>query len=317
MAMHLLALGSLAKLAAPLDSLGCRWLVFKGPVLAKLVYQRPDLRSYSDLDVLVERKRLGDAVAILEDVGFNLVDANWALIASSGAGQVHLEHGAGGGVDLHWHVLFDRSTRAVFRIPVDEMVERSRRVELNGIPIHTFDAADTLLHLCLHAALEGADRLIWLKDVEQVARHSVSDWDELVTRATSWRIQLPVAVVLARASRTVGAPVPTGVLEALAPGRTWRWVSDGIDRLFPAASSHGRGNPATLLARSTRSDWRSTILRFTSGLAERLRRLVVARSWQRDRSQWDPGSPGSLLYRSDEGENDRAAYFDWVRNHDD
>jgi hypothetical protein len=128
MAMHLLALGSLAKLAAPLDSLGCRWLVFKGPVLAKLVYQRPDLRSYSDLDVLVERKRLGDAVAVLGDAGFTLVDANWALIASSGAGQVHLEHDAGGGVDLHWHVLFDRSTRAVFRIPVDEMVERSCRV---------------------------------------------------------------------------------------------------------------------------------------------------------------------------------------------
>jgi len=316
-ALHIRALGTLAKLAGPLDAVGARWLVMKGPALAKLVYKRPELRPYSDLDVLVERRQFAQAVASLEEIGFRLIDANWALMARTGAGQVHMEDPAGGALDLHWHVLFDRSLRQTFAVPMAEMVERSRSADINGIATHVLDPVDTQLHLCLHAAQEGADRLLWLKDLEQVARHDGGDWDELVDRARHWRVSLPVAIVLSRARAAVGAPVPEGVIEALAPSRAWRGLAWGVDRLFPASSSRGEGNPATLLARSARDDVPSSVANFVGGLGERLRRLAVTRSWRRDRSQWDPQDPASLLYRSASGRSvvDRTAFFEWVRDH--
>ena len=315
-ALHLRALGTLGKVAGPLDATGARWLVMKGPALAKLVYKRPELRPYNDLDVLVERGRFADAVASLEDVGFRLLDTNWALVARTGAGQVHLEDATGGFVDLHWHVLFDQDVRHIFAIPVEELLDRSRSTEINGIATHVLDPVDTQLHLCVHAALEGADRLLWLKDLEQVARHCGVDWDELVHRARHWQVGLPVAVVLSRAQRALGAPIPEEVIEALAPSHLWRHLARGADLLYPASSSRGEGNPATLLARSARGDVRSSLTTFAAGLGERLRRLATTRSWRRDRSQWDHDDPASLFYRP-EGENvvDKSAFFAWVQDH--
>ena len=171
----------------------------KGPALAKLVYRRPELRPYSDLDIVVERGRLAEVVTFLEEVGFRLLDTNWALITQAGAGQLHLEEPTGGAVDLHWHLLFDRSLRRIFTIPMEEILERSQPARINGIDTRVLDPADTQLHLCIHAAQEGADRLLWLKDLEQVMRHYPADWDELVDRARRWRIALPAAIVLSRA----------------------------------------------------------------------------------------------------------------------
>jgi hypothetical protein len=276
------------------------------------------LRPYSDLDVLVERRPFADVVSSLVVVGFRLVDTNWALIARAGAGQVHLEDPAGGFVDLHWHVLFDRNTRETFRMPMGEMLERSRPADINGIATHVFDPVDTQLHLCVHAAQEGADRLLWLKDIEQVARRESGDVDELVDRARRWRIGFPVAVVLSRARTTVGAPFPEELIEALAPSQTWRGLARGADRLFPASSSRGRGNPATLLARSARADVRSSAADFATGLGKRIRRFALTHNWQRDGSQWDPDNPGSLFYQPGNGDLvDRTSYFDWVQDHGD
>ena len=319
MALHLRTLGTLAKLADPLDSLGVRWLVMKGPALAKLVYKRPELRPYSDLDVLVERRRIADVVSSLEEVGFRLLDTNWALIARTGAGQVHLEDPTGGAVDLHWHVLFDRGSRQIFAIPMAEMLERYRSADINGITTHVFDPVDTQLHLCIHAAQEGADRLLWLKDLEQVARHDGGDWDELVARARRWGVGLLVAVVLSRARTSVGAPIPEEIFEALAPSRAWRRLARDADRLFPASSSRGYGNPATLLARSTRSDVPSSVANFAGGLGQRLRRLAINHSWQRDSSKWETDSSASLFYRPDDGGSlvDRISFFDWVQDQGD
>ena len=313
--LHLRALGTLSKLAGPLDAVGARWLVIKGPALAKLVYSRPELRPYSDLDVVVERRQLAEVVASLEEVGFRLLDTNWGLIARTGAGQLHLEEPTGGAVDLHWHVLFDRSLRQIFTIPMEEILERSQPARINGIETHVFDPTDTQLHLCVHAAQEGADRLLWLKDLEQVIRHYPADWDELVNRARRWQIGLPVALVLSRAQVVTGAPVPTGVIEALAPNRAWRWLTRGADELFPACSSQGRGNPATLLARAARGDVRSSIRTFAGGLDERLRRLVVAHSWERDGAKWDHNSSASLFFRPQGGGlAEKASFFEWVQD---
>jgi hypothetical protein len=311
MALHLAAMSTLARVAGPLDAVGGRWVVFKGPALAKLVYRRPELRPYGDLDVLVDRTRFADSIAALEEVGFQLVEANWPLISAVGAGEVFLENPTLGGVDLHWHVHFERTRRQAFPIPVAEMLARSRPARLGTTVVHTFDPVDTMLHLCVHAAGEGADRLLWLKDLEQVARREDVDWEELVHRARQWGVRLPVAVVLSRARAALEARVPAEVLEALAPHRTWRWLATGIDRAFPVATTRGEGSPATLLARSARSgEWSSAFI-VTRGAAQRARRLVASGSWRRARPSFDPDDPASFLH-SPVGA-DRTEFLEWVR----
>ena len=113
----------------------------------------------------------------------------------------------------------------------------------------------------------------------------------------------------------MGAPVPVEVIEALAPNRAWRWLSQGADQLFPAYSSQGHGNPATLLARAARGDVPSSISSFAGGLNERLRRLVVTHSWDRDNAKSNHESSASLFFRpQDGGLTEKASYFEWVQD---
>ena len=231
LARHLLALATLARLASALDAASCPWIVFKGPAVAKLGYPRPGLRSYHDVDALVAPERFSDALDALGAAGFLLADRNWGLVEETGAGQLHLELPGAAPVDLHWHVLFTKELRERFAVPTGELLERSRPVDLGGVAARTLDPCDTLLHLCLHAALEGGDRLCWLKDVDLVARHDPPDWDELVKARPAQRG--------ARGDGGCARPQPHG------PGRAGpRRRAAGARSPSGVASAHRRRRPA-------------------------------------------------------------------------
>ena len=124
-------------------------------------------------------------------------------------GEMHWVSPAGVLVDLHWSMINMASRRRLFDIPTRELLERRRTLPLGGQEVWALEPADALVHGCLHAALAGANKLIYLLDVDMLAR-SVTDWDEVVARAQSWGAQAQTALVLARTSRVLGAPIPVG-----------------------------------------------------------------------------------------------------------
>jgi hypothetical protein len=253
---HLQALAGLNNIAKVLGDRAIPWLVFKGPILAEIVYPRPDLRSYRDLDILVPRSAFADAVRLLEAEGAKLLDRNWDFIVEREAGQLHFELSLGTLVDVHWHVLNRREIRRSLSVPVESMFERARAVEIDGTPLLTFDPIDSLLHLCLHAALSGGVRLIWLKDIERLLASTPIDWDELSIRARRWRAASPVAAVLARARRTLAIDaIPTDMIRELAPARGGRAVDATVDAIWPVESLASSRGPAATWMRYRRDSF--------------------------------------------------------------
>jgi hypothetical protein len=259
---HLAALGDLAGLGRTLDAAQVPWLVFKGPVLSETLYSRPDLRAYRDLDVLVPPARFGDAVRVLEGSGAEVRDQNWRLLRGEMRGQVHLWLPYGTPADLHWHLV--NRDRGMLTVPVEQLFERSRPVLLNGVAARTLDPADTLVHLALHAGLEGAHRLVWLKDVERAVASGGFTWDEVIDRARAWGCEKLVAFVLGRARRVLGANVPAGVLAGLsgpvrrsmfgAADRAWRPARTrrgAVEVLVGSAAARGARWTATAVGRRT------------------------------------------------------------------
>jgi hypothetical protein len=281
------------------------WVVLKGPVLDAAFYRRPRLRTFTDVDVLVAPRHLGETVERLEAAGFEVADRNWRLMYERVAGEVHLQRAGCAPVDLHWTLLFNETMRNVFRFDTAAMLERSRVVEVADGPVRTFDNEDTLLHLAVHGALEGGDRLVWLKDLDVTMRAGVV-WDELIERAHAFGVHLPVATMLGRARRVLDSPVPLDALAALAP-RGWRFAARAADALSPPERSHGLGSPATLLARSARADASTTARVAFGGLARRAAG-VWRGEFRRSDHRADPTHPGSLLHGSGDPD-DRDAYF--------
>lgn len=296
LAAHLHVLGALRRVSAALEPLGDSWLVVKGPVLAELAYGQAGFRLYQDLDLIVPRGSFEKTLKLLEGDGFEFVDRNWNLIRRLMIGELVMGAPAGPEIDIHWDVRYDRTVRRAISISVEELVARARHVTVNGVPVRTLDSSDTLVFLTLHGTKEGGDKLIWLKDIERSIANDPPSWEAVVERSAASGIELFVGAMLLRARRTVGADVPSGVLQELVGNRAWRATLAGLDGLFPPERSSGFGTPATLVVRSTRRTIPATLAASAQGFGSRVKRLALTGARRRDAAQDDPNDPASRAF---------------------
>lgn len=272
------------------------WLAFKGPVLAA-VYERPDLRSYSDLDVLVDRHRLNDVVSALEAQGATLVDRNWTMIRRDVRGEMSWLLPGGVPLDLHWTLINDRQIRSEFSLPVEAMLQRRAPMEVGSKPIPTFDAVDMLLYVALHGVYSGGHRLMWTVDIDRIVRKLRPDWSDVVDRARTAGLSVLVAVALERSRRLMGTDVPVQVLGQLAPTLGWRGLLALSDRVRGPELSFRPGPTGRIFAESTRG----TTLTSLAASRRQLKR------WRRRRS--GGLEPGGDLFADAGDPTDRDAFL--------
>lgn len=131
-----------------LEHAGIAVLPLKGALLAERLYEDPSLRSPpTDLDFLVHRDRLDDAVDLFRELGYQLEDdITWA------EGLPHYHYGLASGtpgwprVELHWRIHWYEKSFA------PRMLDRSSRDE-HGV--RTPSLADDLATLLIIFARDG------------------------------------------------------------------------------------------------------------------------------------------------------------------
>jgi hypothetical protein len=256
--VHLRALADLAVIGRAFDQLGASWLVAKGPVLAEALYDRPDLRTYTDLDLFVAPAWFGRSLDALEELGARVLDRNWDQLRQIMVSEVHVAAPHGTVVEVHFHLLNDAPQRERFTVPMGELYERPHRVAVGDGTVPTLDPVDTLVYLCLHACLAGADRLVWLKDVEVAAAAAATRWDEVVQRSRQFGAGLAVAFMLASARETLGIDAPAEVVRTLGGSASWAALARLARRLWPPERASGGRSPCRTLARATGADERTT-----------------------------------------------------------
>lgn len=307
---HLRSLADLDAVRAILDDADIPFLVVKGPAIAERLYPTPDLRVYDDLDLLVAPADFSRTIDALEASGLTLMDRNWELIRGEGRGQLHLRLPLGTLADVHWHLLNREVVRSAFDLRVEPLFERSREIELLGKPTRTLDAVDTLLHLGVHAALSGADRLLWLKDLERAVAVDAPDWDEVTVRAREWRAGPALAVTLARSQRALGTPIPPEALSALFGSGGRERLSRWIDRARPVEAATGRVTPSVLWAQVIRDTWPATLSTLLGRAGRRSRTLMREGDNESDapifRPSGDEAAEREYLRAVSEAPEDRA-----------
>lgn len=311
---HLRTLSDLAAIDNDLRCAGVDFCAVKGPVLAEVVYPRPDLRSYVDLDLVVAPAGLSGALSALERSGWELLDQNWPLMHSLRIGQVRLRARSGTVLDLHWHLLSKQSRRADFGLGRSTWAPHLRWVQVGTAKVRTLDPVMTLIHLGVHAALTGGHRLVWVKDIDAAVRNEAPGWDEVCRRAALAKAGPPVALMLGRARSLLGTPVPDDVLRELVPEPRWRTLTALTDRLAPVSRGRGGASAGRLVARSARSDGRASVREL------RRRTLSVVRpatGGSRRSSAWlfDPTDGRSLTFPAGDAAA-RRAYLDLVAEQD-
>ena len=273
---HLQACHALDQLASVLQDI--EWATFKGPVFSELAHPVPGLRTYNDVDVLVAPSSLREVCRRLHAAGWQIADYRDMLSNPQPPGEMHWISPGGVLIDLHWSMINMQSRRRLFEVPTTQLLDRRVPVTLGSTRVWTLDPCDSLVHACLHAALAGANKLVYLIDVDQLSRQ-VTDWDELTRRARQWRAQVQVALVLGRARRVLGTSLPADLDSRLGVPSPIRGLLALTDRVASVPNGRQNAGMAKFVARTVRSTTTETVrtasLNATRGVKERSRRSTT------------------------------------------
>ena len=225
-----------------LTAAGVRYAVYKGPATARH-YPTPELRAFSDVDLLIARRDRDRVNAALHEAG---LAGGWSGVPDGYAETGYYLNGFGA-LDLHWHVMREEPTRAAFALDTDAMLARAARVPHADGSALMLDAADELIAVATHACYDGAYRLGWMVDIARLLRDRSLDRDELRRRCIETRTALPVQVILDRTCRALGvADEPE-----LARG-SWRALLNGVAAARPVQRTFRQVGRGGLIFRATR-----------------------------------------------------------------
>jgi hypothetical protein len=283
---HLQACAALQRLGEVLGD--TPWVTFKGAVFSEHAHPVPGIRSYNDVDVLVDPASLREVSRRLLAAGWRVVDYQDMLRNQSVPGEMHWASPSGALMDLHWSMVNMASRRRLFDVPTAELLQRRVPVRLGTESAWTLAPSDALVHACLHAGLAGANKLVYLVDVDRLSRSAV-DWDEVASRSREWRAQAQVALVLERAHRVLGTPVPPDFASRARVSRSVRRLGVLADHVAPVARGRSNAGVGKFVARAARASGTATAGAFgrhaSRGLLDRARGPRKERAGRLDADQ--------------------------------
>lgn len=212
----------LNRILAGMQAAGVEALAHKGPALASLLYGDVAQRQFNDLDLLVRRRDVRRAKAILGGLGYQcdieFSAAEERALLRSGYEQVFHSPRGNNLLELQWRIL-PRFYAVDF--DMEKLFTRSQEVQLADRSCRTLSPEDLLLALCVHAGKHGWTQLSWLRDTTQLAGVPDLDWNYVRDEATRLGIQRIVALNFNLCQRVFG----TSALQAV-PSMLGSWVDD-------------------------------------------------------------------------------------------
>lgn len=217
-----------AQLLSAFAEAGLECLVMKGTALAYDLYPEPALRPRGDSDLLIHPADRAQARAVLRAQGFTaflqqdapagMTQEIWRKTAPDGSSHE---------IDLHWQAFNGPALARM--IPLEEAFAEAVPLARLAPVARGLPRDHGLLHACLHRAQHilspyfvdgvahyGGDRLIWLCDIDLLARALTPEqWDRLSERARQRGVAPVCHAALAEAVRLLGTPVPPAVMESL------------------------------------------------------------------------------------------------------
>jgi len=208
---------TLFQLITLLDQHNIPAIPFKGPLLACSIYNNLSLRSFCDLDVLVDINDVTSAYKILRKTGytpeieFSHSKLKHLIRTEDNLNFIHSQSGVA--VELHWEL----SGRCLPHALTLELIQpRLIDAKILNCTVRSLSNEDLLIYLCIHGSKHIWSRLEWLFSIHEVARQNrYLEWDLIFTLAEQWSAKRMLSVGLLAAQRLFGTKLPERALEKM------------------------------------------------------------------------------------------------------
>ena len=206
----------LRRILVQLDDAGIPAAVLKGPYIAES-YSQPEVRTYSDIDLLIPVSRLEEALNVLRaDPAIETIPPKKPR-ADKRDVPIHDPSGLVFNLDLHWDLfsytqLMGSADGATSWAWAHSTPEPGHQLG----PLWHLPLEARLAFLSAHAVLDHRFRLILFRDLAELARKNV-DWGALADFARRWNLRSFVYLAFLIARDVAAAPVPEGFLTEVRP----------------------------------------------------------------------------------------------------
>ncbi|HEX6221415.1 MAG TPA: glycosyltransferase [Acidimicrobiia bacterium] len=190
--------------------------ILKGPAIASR-YLNPELRPFSDIDLLVAKSEVEAALEVLAADPAVIGVPEKRPKADKRDVLLSDERGIRFNVDLHWDLFSYSQLRGSADGATEAAWAEARFVE--DWPLGpTWEIPDSfrLAFLAAHAMLDHRFRLILFRDFLELCRRDV-DWKELSAVASSWGLRSTTYMALWMAKEVLEAQIPTEFLATIRP----------------------------------------------------------------------------------------------------
>ncbi len=187
-------------------------IVMRGQMLAEGLYAAPDLRPFTDFDLLYDeqhslmlKQTLGNHLGYAPPEKFPNLFKKGDLV-----------------IDLHTEPLgIERiqSWAGLTPLRAPDFFKYAEEGELAGEKALLVHPRVNLPYLCFHALKHSFGRLVWLYDIALLANQVSADglWDEVLQGIEEYRLQRPCYYALSHVKQHLGASVPEDILAAIKP----------------------------------------------------------------------------------------------------
>jgi hypothetical protein len=184
-------------------------VLLRGGALVATVYADPAVRHCHDLAFLVQPADLARAAGALREAGLAPVAYEPNAVSPYAA----LKHETSLPVELHGRLF----PITMYDLPWSEVWSRTRELAFGDVVAGVLAPADALLHVLGHAFHSASrETLRWVLDAWHIIqRDGEVDWEQLTASAERGRLTLPALVMLRYLAESLGANVPSAVLDRL------------------------------------------------------------------------------------------------------
>jgi hypothetical protein len=207
-------------------------ILMKGPVLAHMLYPRPQLRTYHDFDMLIHPQDLSRAHDLLLAMGYEFYEEFRANVINEKRTGYNYMLKQGDSwlevlIELHTAPHADEDA-TVFDVP--SWWAQAMPITVLGEKTLTLSAEDHLLYLCWHYRFHGFTRLLWLYDLAMLVRTCgpMLDWETLLQQARQLRLETTLYYCLSWCRDLFAAEAPAAVFARLRPPALCRFVVERI-----------------------------------------------------------------------------------------
>jgi hypothetical protein len=192
--------------------------ILKGMALAHSVYPKPELRTFSDIDILLPMHQIESANRALAEAGMCQSSPDQA-IPDHHHGPVFLSTSGNVVLELHHHILPGKNP---FKVNVDRLLRNVDTATIEGIDVFVLKPEFMLFHICAHVSYGHAYEFFPLRSLMDVYAMTTSqkdliDWERLISFVTKTRASGAVYWPLRLSRQWLGASVPDFVLSRLEP----------------------------------------------------------------------------------------------------